>query len=1215
VPIEILESPEPGSGLSIASGIRIALEESQSPILIESEASRMLEHDLRRYCNGELNGRSYLIAGHRGAGKTTLVLNAVQHMMAESVRGKLARRPLLVQLLGPSLLPDQNDVGDSNGAGEKDSTGSTNASSGNKPLGEAKPEVGVDGEKQPITGFGMRHVLEQITLALFRALSRELTRAYRMRVEYAATSNRAQQGELLELAAQLELELDEYPGPNRLRDYWRRLGVLKTGVILPHYGWDPRLQGLPYSADTRFEAWFGGYSRFFINEGDQGMRELVALCSACEAYRRISGTISRKDQSKAGLEEKAERKIEWSGAGKDFLAPLIALLTGGTAGVGVLAGSPSHPMVAALVGLLAALGTSLVMKRSSSATRERSAAREDLFLPDLSVTTLDRVLPVLIDRIRAARLAPFFMVDELDKVAGLSTRITEMVRRLKKLVAESAFFCFLTDRSYFEEMCRRTREMPYSIEYTYYTNQLFVVFSHRDLHEYLGKLLQLREPSTALVGTSLTPSTLSPDANRTFIEEQSDLPILPYILLHAAQMHPFDLRRQLAVIRDDNGRVALAPGLIRSRPRYRFELMIQVAIQLILDDDDMQSELDRQPAFRRLAHDALYHITREWDSGELEFDLGSNEAQEKCFKKYLISRMDTDPQPVRAGQPLVQPNITESDLKFLLQKVQELASLLCNPQAIFKRAKEALFPQIVLNALPLDRPLAPLLTAVDEGKSHRYRWNFHRSGRPAQRIAGVAPAAIPLQDLAFVKKFAEAIADLTKGAVDPSTLSSQFGIIATSPAWSDVQRAVSRLSKAEPEQSYPEQEIDVAVLADYARLVRKSSKSIALSLYCANVLGKLTRGNTPSEFIAGLDLIARAFKFRHLPEDAVLACLSELFDQIHIRFPADSPLPLPPALDQSETVKNWLGWIAESVTVTAQKISEPKDELDRSKQASWMHQFERFKGSSDGPLNLEDIICALWKRGPFSLLEVDLSSMTARQWSAAFAYAVLGRSPVEGEPPPPLWLAGVALGQLGFTDHTRPLAESGWSTDLAEKLMGGKNKTMWQAIFEHSHRASSSHTGIIITSADSVAAGWASSPAGAVLVFDTALLVDLLTVLEPLREEFNKWLNLRWLIFDLTAVRPEEKIAPPEDRDQMRIRRFLGFEPQRDDSRPIVILLRRDQPHPDFAVPPRYLSIAAQNLNDLLKDLPSPKAKTPPMTGEPTIQRRKSSSVIHRKMK
>ena len=224
----------------------------------------------------------------------------------------------------------------------------------------------------------------------------------------------------------------------------------------------------------------------------QGLRELVALSSACEAYQRICGTINRKDQTRQAEESKTEAQIALDAKGSELLKPLIALLIGGVAGTGVFAANQAAPVTAVLTGLVAALAATVALKYSRSWSRQRSLTREDLFIPNLSVGTLDRVLPVLIDRVREAGLAPVFVVDELDKVVGLSDRITEMVRRLKKFVAEYAFFCFLTDRSYFEEMRERTSNSPYPIEYTYFTNQVFVVSKHLDLHQYLGQTSCLR---------------------------------------------------------------------------------------------------------------------------------------------------------------------------------------------------------------------------------------------------------------------------------------------------------------------------------------------------------------------------------------------------------------------------------------------------------------------------------------------------------------------------------------------------------------------------------------------------------------------------------------------------------------------------------------------------------------------------------------------------
>src|SRR5437762_10337814 len=101
MPITIIERPEVLTNASRLS--------SDPPLLIRSNAVGLLTHELRRYCKREISGRSFLIAGHRGAGKTTLVLNACQEIVKESVDGRFPLRPLLVMLQGPNLLPNEED--------------------------------------------------------------------------------------------------------------------------------------------------------------------------------------------------------------------------------------------------------------------------------------------------------------------------------------------------------------------------------------------------------------------------------------------------------------------------------------------------------------------------------------------------------------------------------------------------------------------------------------------------------------------------------------------------------------------------------------------------------------------------------------------------------------------------------------------------------------------------------------------------------------------------------------------------------------------------------------------------------------------------------------------------------------------------------------------------------------------------------------------------
>jgi hypothetical protein len=97
--IEIVDSPDP---LSEASLRRYGA--SAEPLLVESSASRILRQELQRYCRGMINGRSFLIAGHRGAGKTTLVAKAFMDVWRESEKGGMLRA-LFIPLHGPSLFP------------------------------------------------------------------------------------------------------------------------------------------------------------------------------------------------------------------------------------------------------------------------------------------------------------------------------------------------------------------------------------------------------------------------------------------------------------------------------------------------------------------------------------------------------------------------------------------------------------------------------------------------------------------------------------------------------------------------------------------------------------------------------------------------------------------------------------------------------------------------------------------------------------------------------------------------------------------------------------------------------------------------------------------------------------------------------------------------------------------------------------------------------
>ncbi len=411
----------------------------------DSAASRALRQELRRYCAGEIAGRSFLIAGHRGAGKTTLVAEVVAQLIEASERGEVPQRPLPVMLHGPSLfeaLPSERAA-------------------------DAFPAIGDEAVRKSAEADTQR-VLTQLILCLHRAVTKEYAQAYRQRLlERDPASGEPGLAERGELAAQFELEVMEDPHAARLREFWDRAGALSEGVL--------RRAGGP--------------------RADQGARELVALNGICNAHMRISGDLSGTIAltQKAERSESRETNVDTKLA--ELARPVTAVLSGAAVAAGTVAGG-----LGAAAALASGLGMALasaVVIRGNTTTKSKRERQVDLkLIPDLSARTLDRLLPTLLERLRDAGLAPIFVIDELDKVNRLPRRIESIVGHLKKLFAENVFSCFLTDRSYFEHLGRVDRRRAYGVLSSYFQHPLMVAYTPGDFAAYLDHVLKadLRVP-------------------------------------------------------------------------------------------------------------------------------------------------------------------------------------------------------------------------------------------------------------------------------------------------------------------------------------------------------------------------------------------------------------------------------------------------------------------------------------------------------------------------------------------------------------------------------------------------------------------------------------------------------------------------------------------------------------------------------------------------
>jgi hypothetical protein len=473
------------------------------PIFAESTAYERLLRELRRYVEDEVSGRSILIAGHRGAGKTSTVLQAVRVLRDEILqrsrnledpglsRRRNLQRPLLVKLVGKGLLeplpasPGQPSVGRA-GSGDpakaapsraqdpdssdpaKTALGGTQGPNSSVPQSGSRGSQG--GPNNPTVAMAEEHAasaLAHITVALYRALAREVALGFANHVR-----DGGHDPEHAELAAQLALELDSNPDAATLRNFWDEVGRLEDGVLF----WkdsDPTL------------------AHFQLR--NQGVREIIAVTTAAQAFEiclgAVSGQVDRADEGSR------ENEATISGDIKDLVTRL-GTLAAGTAAGSVAGVSANSAATGVGIGLLVFLLAGLTMSFQSTRKRKRTSKVTYTFIRDRTIQTLDRDLPHVLDRVRQAGLAPIFVIDELDKLTDPDTVISGLIGRLKHLISDYGFFCFLADRDYLDRIERKLADGSYPVEHTYFTDRLLVVNRPSDLRAFLEDLI-LQTPATA----------------------------------------------------------------------------------------------------------------------------------------------------------------------------------------------------------------------------------------------------------------------------------------------------------------------------------------------------------------------------------------------------------------------------------------------------------------------------------------------------------------------------------------------------------------------------------------------------------------------------------------------------------------------------------------------------------------------------------------------
>lgn len=995
------------------------------PPFARAPGFELLKRELRRYVVGEVRGRSFLVAGHRGAGKTSLVNYAYdevwRELLATAGRNSETRpaRPLLVRLNGRALLEPNGEPEAAEtkmreaepGAGAPTLPASTSAGAapgGVPPTSSPQMTPPTLARVKPETP--PERVLKQIMVALYRALSSELAECYRRH----AAALPGEPAEALELAAQLTLELDKAPEAATLRAFWQKLRRLGPGVL-----WPPQAHG----------EW----------AADQGVREIVATATAAQAYQVCTGRVTYT--AKGGDSSKLAASLKTEGSAKELVTKLSGLAAGGAAGAaGVWSGwgLAASAGLSIVVGIAAAAG----LNWSSERSRQRSRSLDYDFIRDTRPATLDRDLPIVIDRIRAAGLAPLFLVDELDKLDGVAERMKELLDRLKHLIADYGFFCFLTDRDYFEEVERKSYDLSYPPEHTYYSHRILVTLQPRELHDYLGRLIEPAEP--------LPSDQTEAEAS----EQRYDELALEYYVMHRARMHSFDLQRKLADFCDADGVIRRPLADLRTARHYQIHLALQLAIEHLLENSDLKLRLDQASELTQIALDALYCVSRKFADDEREFELN-----EQAFEYYLTRRLNVQ-------HDVLKQSASPDEVTFLLSKARQIADWLLRPNDLLATLRAAIATEASPDTPPRrrddqllaalsealgvpDAPTAPPgvererrlrfievvsdlaaqppLTLLD-AKVRRYRWEVDAYGLPYERAVEVRtrkarqkePAADPQP-----KKSDSLwnVSDHTPGGGAPEAvlqlqefveylheldldvpLLVEKKLLPTSPAWQAVERALDRLSASGGKQDEQEHSLDLDAVLRFLSAIERNRVRITWALG-TSASATIDAGQVlPTDLGQAVNALVRYVNFDSASDVAGAVSLPYLVNNPEVR-----------RLTEVKS-KDFESWIRDlrAATSTAQGDNSGKTTSDRSRPlwdvwAKRLVYWLRGNRDLDPPASYDDVVLAAANVLPSAAFRADLSRVAVGEWSR-----LISASSQQPEPETPQWTGWVALAALGF---------------------------------------------------------------------------------------------------------------------------------------------------------------------------------------------------------
>jgi len=934
------------------------------PAFLRTEAYRLLMRDLRRYTQGEVPGRSYLIAGHRGSGKTSMVARAIRELRADRLMNSTRqlksvddpsapKRPLLVKLYGPSLVqplpPTAAELQSKAAAKEGEGAGDP-VKTDSQPDDSAGA---IAAEKQAAL---TQAALAQITIALYRALVGEMAEGYGV---HARAYGLRREGEAIELAGQMALETDTGTSPATLRSFWKRLDRLRFGVLWPR------------AADQQLET---------LGVNDQGVREIVALSTAGQAFEVCSGVVNYKVTDRKSDSQSWDVQVK----GKTDLQALLARL--GTLGVGVGASaalSNEGPWAAVSFGALVWLLGTISLGWTFQGKRARDRTAEYTFLRDRSLQTLDRELPLVIRRVRDAGLAPVFVLDELDKLEDPRRQIGEIVRNLKHLITDHGFFCFLADRTYFDHVERCTQAKAFPTEHTYFTERRLIAYSPAEIAEHVaGQIIAAEgDPSEAFA-----------------------CDVLARWITHKAKLNFTAVIREVGRFAAEGERLTASVLELPTKTDVQLAVSVQLAIDLVLADGAVARRISQDSGFAQLAHDALYAVSRQWEADARVYD-----ASRGALETYLNARLQiaTD----GAGEATL--GVEEPDLNLLLEAVADLIGLLVSFKSLAGQLTRSAHP--LASIVPTG--LGGLLSQRAGGQGFDFNFDYYgRDLRPnrgkidQREISHLRDVIAAFQSL--LASLGLTVEHLTAARLLPQTLST------TALRESDQTLAgwapAAFLDKATSEAIARAQALRAAL--------DEHGERVSASLFLARRLLRL--GSQGASLAGVLEVLARYPVLGANPGEGPFAL--GRWKRDHPGFPAlETRVPLQ---GEPDAIRLWTEEYATGLARPARRLAPP----DKDLWAPWTSRFLGYflddsQEAAANPISFAELAAAVLGRSPTAELRAELGAVSRIEWSRLCLAAL----PSQVNPAPRPIAIVAALNALGFNgDLLRSVATApGFSSD------------------------------------------------------------------------------------------------------------------------------------------------------------------------------------------